>query len=83
MIFNIFLLGLSDFIFPIVIHFGSRVVMSAISKQKHKHFDIEAYYRNKAKFFDLVCLLSEKKHENFDLNYHYRVKISQSLDQQI
>ncbi len=31
------------------------------SKRKHKRFDIEAYYRNKTKTFDLVRLLTEQK----------------------
>jgi hypothetical protein len=33
-----------------------QLVMSTISKRKQKHSDMEAYYRNESKRFDLVRL---------------------------
>jgi hypothetical protein len=39
---------------------------SVISKRKDKRFNIEAYYQNKTKRFDLVRLKSEQNQNVFD-----------------
>jgi hypothetical protein len=41
--------------------------MSTISKRKHKHFDIEAYYRNESRTFLFGLLISGTKAKSFDL----------------
>ncbi len=41
--------------------------MSTISKRKHKHFDIEAYYRNESETFWFGPLTIGTKAKHFDL----------------
>ncbi len=43
-----------------------RIVMSTISKRKHKCFDIEAYYRNESRTFRFGLLITGTKAKRFD-----------------
>jgi hypothetical protein len=43
------------------------LVMSTIPKRKHKHFDIEAYYRNESKSFSFGPLIIGTKAKHFHL----------------